>query len=159
LSAVQEEDCSVRQRPFASGRGLLTSGRTETETVIHSDNDFAIVAFLRVKNAILEEKNVPSADAPAPPLLEEDLVELEKAIEAVDVLASENGTSGQSDAPESHLLPQASKHRCWVVIGGVECPMGGNSQADIEDEVRACFRRVKGRYSLILETSRAQTLI
>ncbi|KAF9818346.1 hypothetical protein IEO21_02861 [Rhodonia placenta] len=30
---------------------------TETETVIHSDNDFATVAYLRIKNATLEDKH------------------------------------------------------------------------------------------------------
>ena len=56
------------------------SHRDEVETVVHSDNDFATVAYLRIKKASLQPKTSPSTadslDVTVPPVLTEAFSDL-----------------------------------------------------------------------------------
>src|ERR1700685_746259 len=60
---------------------LALARRTEVETVIHADNDFATVAFLRIKNASLDPKDEQSLeDVQVPSLLDDDLLPVRDAV-------------------------------------------------------------------------------
>ncbi|EIN10404.1 hypothetical protein PUNSTDRAFT_22799, partial [Punctularia strigosozonata HHB-11173 SS5] len=56
----------------------------ETETVIHSDNAFATVAYLRVKRAVLEPKQVlpspPQYALAVPPLLDDESEDIRRSL-------------------------------------------------------------------------------
>ncbi|KDQ20709.1 hypothetical protein BOTBODRAFT_61808, partial [Botryobasidium botryosum FD-172 SS1] len=114
-----------------------------TETVIHSDNDFASVAYLRIKEAALEAKEGFIARAvPAPPLLTEQGEEARNAIES----------NGHSEASECYQFTHlnivqsegASIKRIgrWIAIGNVEARTAENDMS-LEDEIKACFAIVQ----------------
>ncbi|KAK0206371.1 hypothetical protein DFS33DRAFT_1419360 [Desarmillaria ectypa] len=124
-------DCPV----FKSRISLL-----ETEVVIHSDNDFATVAYLRVKNAILLPKDPTTLDVLVPPLLISPMYD-----SILQTITSEELSS-------SHLLssgaPTDSKAQCefgvlstrvgpWITVSNVQSQNQDN--VTVEEEVTECF--------------------
>ncbi|KAJ3812160.1 hypothetical protein F5876DRAFT_87885 [Lentinula aff. lateritia] len=117
---------------------------TDVETVIHSDNDFATVAYLRIKNARLEPK--PSSDAhvqlTVPPLLDEDFEVVRSSItevepHSIDVHLSES-------VPHSLNFTTATKSNGkWVAVTNVEFEC--SADASIEDEITQCFHLLQER--------------
>ncbi|KAJ3854230.1 hypothetical protein EV368DRAFT_73005 [Lentinula lateritia] len=117
---------------------------TDVETVIHSDNDFATVAYLRIKNARLEPK--PSSDAhvqlTVPPLLDEDFEVVRSSItevepHSIDVHLSES-------VPHSLDFTTATKSNGkWVAVTNVEFEC--SADASIEDEITQCFHLLQER--------------
>ncbi|CAK5275596.1 unnamed protein product [Mycena citricolor] len=115
----------------------------EVEPVIHSDNAFATVAFLRIKRAVLEEKEIDVRTPRQPPLLDEPL----------DVESTPRPEALGGDAPVS-LEPlgrdETQSKQCgqWVSVSNV---CAGPGVEAIEDEVLRCFLGLKDelfRYGL-----------
>ncbi|KAL1661479.1 hypothetical protein GGF50DRAFT_129469 [Schizophyllum commune] len=117
------------------------------ETVIHSDNDFATVAYLRIKSATLEPKPESSAhfEVAIPPLLDEDATDVREAVEksqSVDV-PRPDGDSLSIESPGT--LPKDISVReaeDWVAIGNIQHP-SPDASLSLEDEMTACFELLK----------------
>ncbi|GJE84099.1 diphthine--ammonia ligase [Phanerochaete sordida] len=118
----------------------------ETETVIHSDSDFATVAYLRVKNATLEEKVAVTVDPTVPPVLEESYDSVRESVE--QSLRSQNQSVEMLpyDAEAAILYyPGQSAKRVgsWVVVPYVHGDIDRDSTVPIEDEVKQCFQKLQ----------------
>ncbi|KAF8517819.1 hypothetical protein JB92DRAFT_2904701 [Gautieria morchelliformis] len=122
--------------------------RLETvETVIHSDNEFATVAYLKVKHARLERKSTYSLatfTVPSPPILDDIDERVHQAtlnttpslppsfpITMTTTHRHENTTA----------LPHIGKFGPWVVMSNVESTIPSVS---VEEEVRICFVAIQG---------------
>ncbi|KAJ3802020.1 hypothetical protein GGU11DRAFT_828540 [Lentinula aff. detonsa] len=121
---------------------------TDVETVIHSDHDFAVVAYLRVKNARLEPKSSP--DAPGhltvPPLLDEDYEAIRASIlEAEPNYSSLSAVSFDSFSLDYSLdFPTSTKRQGkWIAVTNVQSQC--TADETIEDEVTKCFNILKER--------------
>ncbi|TFY59943.1 hypothetical protein EVJ58_g5455 [Rhodofomes roseus] len=119
----------------------------EVETVIHSDNDFATVAYLRVKNAVLEPKPEELHIGPAiPPLLSEVFAEVQNAVvRAVDRPSYPPDPSGMELVDDSSLHPpgtSVSKVGRWVAVANITAS-DSDGVLSTEDEVRNCFEQLQ----------------
>lgn len=128
------------------------------ETVIHSDNDFATVAYLRIKSATLEPKSSVGINPQIPPLLEDEYDSIRIAVEesqdmhgpVVDI---------PKYSPESSVLywpPSTKLLGPWVAITNVHRRLVGG-EISIEDEVRECFCQLQGWYPVYVMTPRRFT--
>ncbi|KAI9066739.1 hypothetical protein FKP32DRAFT_1645143 [Trametes sanguinea] len=117
----------------------------EVETVVHSDNDFATVAYLRVKQASLQPKDLSGDfDITVPQILSEPFLDLR------DLVSSHPRTPQRPQRPngEAGLSLLRGSHRRignWVTIANIHCDEGKSSSIEfsIEDEVRECFEMLK----------------
>ncbi|GLB33938.1 putative diphthamide synthase [Lyophyllum shimeji] len=127
---------------------------SEVETVIHSDNDFATVAFLRIKNAILEAKpsSEISFDLRIPPLLDDHSMPLRDAVAA----SQAGSTSSQiprivgPDHTEvlSTKVADNKKLDSWISVSNVERSVQTPiEEISIEDEVTECFHLLQASLS------------
>lgn len=126
--------------------------RLETETVIHSDNDFATVAFLRIRRASLEAKREQEADIAVPALL--DLPYLQVA-EYIQAELTNDGQSPGRTQPQIYpnraldiklMAPSISKYLGnWISIGNIHRDFRDVSDMPLEDEVRQCFHVLQSR--------------
>ncbi|KAG7449048.1 uncharacterized protein BT62DRAFT_944940 [Guyanagaster necrorhizus] len=113
----------------------------ETEVVIHSDNDFATVAYLRVKNAVLLPKDSTTMNVLVPPLL----------ISPIYTNILHTITSKESSSLSRSIsldTPVDSKTQCefgilsarvgpWITVSNVQSQNPDN--VIIEEEVTECF--------------------
>ncbi|KAI0959526.1 hypothetical protein AcW1_004327 [Taiwanofungus camphoratus] len=127
---------------------------TEVETVIHSDNDFATVAYLRIKHATLQPKLEGSPPAPiVPPLLSEKFVELSNLISTSlpDKRSLTRSSLGMSWGMEPVATrPSEKQVGQWVSITIVPKTDWGHN-ISLEEEVRYCFQNLQDslrKYSL-----------
>ena len=124
--------------------------------MIHSNNDFAPVAFLRIKNAELKSKETLSRtlDVPVPPLLEEDFqavhdtITLSQKSASVDETLNQIGQTQVADPINNTVRIQ--KNGSWISVANIERKFQ-NPVADvsIELEVTECFLALKGQFDLI----------
>lgn len=122
---------------------------------MHSDNDFASVAYLRIKDAALEEKTAPvSTTVRVPPLLTEANEEVENSILSWGYRGDSESRLFIHTTPVCDDAPSIKRIGRWIAIGNVE----GNKRTDhlhqlsLEVEVRACFSAFRGKsffYSVI----------
>jgi diphthine-ammonia ligase len=122
---------------------------TEVEDVIHSDHDFATVAFLRIKNANLESKT-PSeiVDVPVPSLLEEDFQAVRDAIAQSQENTSVDkvlGKTGQTDVVESIGGVQIRRIDPWISVANIQRDSSNLTDISVEDEVNECFTILRGQ--------------
>lgn len=121
--------------------------RETVETVIHSDNDFATVAYLKVKRARLVQKSsstLAAFNVPSPPILNDVDEAVHKA-----VLNTKPGLLPflPVNLPTTHRhqnftnLPQVGNVGPWVVITNVESTAPSGS---VEEEMRNCFVTIQG---------------
>lgn len=115
--------------------------------MIHSDNDFASVAYLRIKGARLEEKVATTIDVKPPPLLEDEYVTVYKAVSQSQ--QAHSITSQALIKSFSFLHPNASLIRSrqvgpWVSISNVQSPSEGST---LQDEVKTCFKLLIGSFA------------
>ncbi|PPQ99038.1 hypothetical protein CVT24_003598 [Panaeolus cyanescens] len=118
----------------------------ETEVVIHSDHDFATVAFLRIKSAELEPKVGEPADITTPPLLEE------KYQGIYDTVTELHGDCQRKTKPDSyrHLEVSSSpkvatfQRGSWVTVCNVEATAG---HVTVEEDVKDCFDKILHKLS------------
>ena len=121
--------------------------------MIHSDNSFATVAFLRVKKAVLEPKQrVNSFYLPIPSLLDDEFSSIRQSImeepRPIDSISSHpigKAMILSSSQDPFHATIRSKRLGSWVCIANVQA-LAENSDADIslEDEVRECFRILEG---------------
>ncbi|KZT26860.1 hypothetical protein NEOLEDRAFT_1161800, partial [Neolentinus lepideus HHB14362 ss-1] len=126
---------------------------TETETVIHSDNDFASVSYLRVKGAALEPKEDPSdSSVKVPPLLEDEFSMLEDALS--NLQAVEQPESCDIMNLEYQYRPYlygsaASRMRSdWAAVTNIHRNID-DAKITLEEEVRECFGKLENRLDLM----------
>ncbi|KAF6750755.1 hypothetical protein DFP72DRAFT_1139098 [Ephemerocybe angulata] len=131
----------------------------DVETVIHSDNDFATVAYLRVKEAELEPNTMNPIPGyytrckevgsevpilPVPPLLEEKYSELlEEDREAgpdISSLSLEENPDLPGAAGQDLVFPTRSrKVQDWISVASVQ-RAAESADMSIEEEVTECFK-------------------
>ncbi|KAL1722389.1 hypothetical protein EV715DRAFT_193280 [Schizophyllum commune] len=121
------------------------------ETVIHSDNDFATVAYLRIKRATLDPKPESSArfEVAIPPLLDEHMNDIRETVDK-----SQSGDTprqdGYSSLPKGHgTLPNGAnlgETEDWFAVGNIQHPSPDDGLS-LEDEVAACFDSLKDQLS------------
>ncbi|KAF8076527.1 hypothetical protein FPV67DRAFT_1664788 [Lyophyllum atratum] len=126
---------------------------TEVETVIHSDNDFATVAYLRIKSAVLEAKPPSETfDLQIPPLLEDEFISMQDA-----VATSQEGSSRTLDRDTAETVhsdglsikvADSKKLDAWVSVSNIERSVPNPiEEISIEDEVTECFQLLQARLS------------
>ena len=119
--------------------------RKEVETVIHSQSDFAPVAYLRVKDATLvpKEEHSPS-ELPIPPILEDRFAEVMDAITRTSSIVTSLEDSQNSGVtvghPNLHLV-RSRKIQDWVAVANVQKT---STELTLEEEVMECFQNLKG---------------
>jgi len=118
---------------------------TETETVIHSDNDFAIVAFLRIKGANLETKSVLDHKITIPSMVDNESHAVSEAvIDSQKSTMSSSPTKNNHDFFHAELLPPESWQKGpWAVVSNVQSP--SSDGGTVEDEVTRCFQILSGK--------------
>ena len=112
--------------------------------MIHSDNDFATVAFLRVNEAELEEKQNEKLSLEVPVLLDEPFQGiadeiLEPSLSSLSISPFHASVQLASDVPTATFSQQGP----WVSIANVQA--SGNESQTIEEEVTECFHIVSGQ--------------
>lgn len=120
----------------------------EVENVIHSDNDFATVAFLRIKNAELVPKaSCKVSDIPVPPLLEEIFLGVKDTVMQFIGSPSVVDSIWQTEVVEPIGVDhRAQKIGSWVSVANIERRLGEPVvDISIEDEVTECFMILKGQ--------------
>ncbi|KAI0650350.1 hypothetical protein C8Q79DRAFT_380328 [Trametes meyenii] len=127
----------------------------DVQTIVHSDNDFASVAYLRVKKATL----VAKSGASAPVLIVPSVLE-ETSSDIQDVVARSPPSSGSDNVTlnvSGALSPRTSVHKRtgkWVAVANVQRDSAdSHDELTVEDEVRECFENLKetlAQYSLTL---------
>ncbi|KAG9084356.1 hypothetical protein FRC07_013661, partial [Ceratobasidium sp. 392] len=113
----------------------------EIKTIVHSDHPFATVAYLEVKDAILEDKPERTPSQPTiPPMLDETALHIQAALSTLE------GTQFTSEAVSSAsryitIKPSMRTIGPWAYVSNVEadCP----PTSSVEDEVVACFKIIK----------------
>ncbi|KAG2013521.1 hypothetical protein CC2G_010422 [Coprinopsis cinerea AmutBmut pab1-1] len=128
----------------------------EIETVIHSDNDFATVAYLRVKKGALEPKpDIVQGALSIPPLLEDPYIDLEATLKGSHIeFSSPREWTGSFP---SQLPPSSHKRGNWVAVSNVHrsVPLGAPAaDLPISEEVEECFSILKNElqsHGLLLE--------
>jgi diphthine-ammonia ligase len=127
------------------------------ETVIHSDSDFATVAYLRIKSAVLHRKsNATPAVFHVPTSLGERFAPVRDHIATLEV--QEEPPSPMKYARSvpnqpSHVADnntQSKKIGSWIAISNVYSNMDGESGRSIEEEVKQCFAVLQGSHPCFL---------
>lgn len=118
---------------------------TEVETVIHADNDFATVAFLRIKNAKLEFKVVDSDFyIYMPQRIEDDFLQISDAVQVSERLEAKKVpmTPFSFDFSVDPMYPVTSKKLDpWVFVSNVQAET--DKGISVEEEVVQCFSILK----------------
>lgn len=122
--------------------------RTEVETVIHADNDFATVAFLRIKNATLESKEETDIDdVQVPSLLEDEFLGVRDAVlRSQESLITTDEILDLSSVLEPESLQSSSRRlESWVAVSNICLEVKETeNNITIEDEVIECFHKLQG---------------
>jgi diphthine-ammonia ligase len=142
------------ERAQSCGRIYLIQPSIETEHVIHSDNDFATVAYLRVKEATLEEKTETSTNgARVPALIEEDIEGIKMAVcgvgehQVAQVSARIGATTLDLAAVSDEINSSQRTVGPWVATGNVQSIHTSERGArTVEEEVIECFRQLEGAW-------------
>lgn len=121
--------------------------------MIHSDNDFATVAYLRVKQATLEDKqDRPASHATTPDSLSEESMEVQKAADVA--LGGQIHSAEDQDPTEGSTLidvqTQTTTIGRWTTVAGVEYGIRKEGNPTLKDEVTGCFQIIRGTVKLWL---------
>ncbi|PCH41130.1 hypothetical protein WOLCODRAFT_143406 [Wolfiporia cocos MD-104 SS10] len=126
---------------------------TEVETVIHSDSDFAVVAYLRIKNATLEPKPTFTTVGPAvPSLLTEQFQEVHEAVaqSLITVSSSEhedtNDQANEGSVEHPALRTTSKQVGRWVAVADITRALTPDAaEISLDNEVRECFQVLSDR--------------
>lgn len=110
------------------------------------------MAYLRIKNAVLEQKtNVQFFDIPVPPPLEKEFISIRNTVSehhthAVDLSVPSVRVLASAEDVSSFRLPASRKALdSWVSITNIQRDISDNSaDISIEQEVRECFQQLQG---------------
>ncbi|KAL4242079.1 Diphthine--ammonia ligase [Abortiporus biennis] len=109
----------------------------ETETVIHSDNDFATVAYLRITNAHLVDKDLVDSTLPTiPPLLNDAHASVASKISLSQ--SSQNSQKPHQFDHPSEISPSSFRKGSWISVTNVQRADDGKD-ISLADEVKQCF--------------------
>ncbi|KIM46059.1 hypothetical protein M413DRAFT_441121 [Hebeloma cylindrosporum] len=114
---------------------------TDTEIVIHADNDFATVAFLRIKEAELQKKPPQARIALIPPILDDKY----KAIKHAplhfhpDIETQRPDISSQKFCHPSWSRHAQSYKGSYASVSNVQVDPAAHNNYTIEEEVKKCF--------------------
>ncbi|KAF8630333.1 hypothetical protein AX15_002983 [Amanita polypyramis BW_CC] len=119
----------------------------EVERVIHSDNDFATVAFLRIRKASIAQKSLSEVafDVSAPPLLDESYSKIPPLLHGSPFPASQNVSPGSHDHV-AHVHPSIMSRGSWITVTNIQRCDGSPfllPEISLEDEVVECFGIMK----------------
>jgi diphthine-ammonia ligase len=112
--------------------------------VVHSDHAFATVAYLQIKDAILEDKPQSISIAPTIPLLlEEVATELELSVaERKERSSLEARRLAEGIVRYPSVDTQVVRQNEWLFVPNVQCNFLSRG-TPIEDEVISCFDMIK----------------
>ncbi|KAI0682865.1 hypothetical protein BC835DRAFT_1409526 [Cytidiella melzeri] len=119
----------------------------ETETVIHSDNDFATVAYLRIKRATLKEKQDIDVNPTIPPLLDETFDKVRHKVQTAIELEQKSSQSPHNYVPHDAILYFPSSVRRlgpWISLSATR-QLGRANEPTLEEEVHECFQSLRDR--------------
>ncbi|KAG1752662.1 uncharacterized protein EDB91DRAFT_1103724 [Suillus paluster] len=125
----------------------------ETEVVMHSDNDFAPVAYLRIKRASLHPKESSSnTRIETPPLLEDKFIELQTTLKNSVRKAEEQSRSSGAypNSPPTtasyRILDRPSIHAVgsWLAVGNIHPVPPLDLGIPLDQQVRNCFIQLQG---------------
>lgn len=123
-------------------------GRKETKTIVHSDHAFATVAYLEVKDAVLEDNPQSVALGPAiPPMLDDLALRVQSAYSELP-----HKHTSTNMVPTAGVLsdtkPNIHTVGSWAYISNVQHVLPStDAVVPIEDEVNDCFRIIKGMWN------------
>ena len=124
--------------------------RTDTEIVIHADNDFATVAFLRIKKAELQKKSHHSGTALIPPTLDDKYKAIKQA--ALHFHTQQKPGSVDISPPifchPSLSRPALSYKGSYASVSNVQVDPAAHINYTIEEEVKECFQIVSGEQTV-----------
>ncbi|KAI0324962.1 hypothetical protein GY45DRAFT_1330987 [Cubamyces sp. BRFM 1775] len=115
----------------------------EVETVVHSDSDFATVAYLRVKKASLQPKPIANLDdIIVPPALAEPFSEIRNLLSS-----SLLPDPGDALLNTQEVTTNRGTHRRignWIAVANIQRDIeSASGEPTLEDEVRECFEKLK----------------
>ena len=113
--------------------------------MVHSDNAFAAVSYLRVKGVTLEGKPESGNDLTVPPLLEPDFTRIRVLLRGDHSVDSSIRAVSESVTCQSTVQSRGSsgsRRGGWVVVGDVFCEAG--QDIPFEEEVAQCFCDLQG---------------
>ena len=113
----------------------------EVENVIHSDHDFATVAYLRVKNASLVDKPSWTSDIVFPsrrPFLSDSFRAVSEAIIPGPVEWTQTSTDSFVESFNESLIPSSRKVGRWFAIGDIQTTQF--SSYSFQKEVQEVFQ-------------------
>ena len=112
--------------------------------MVHSDDGFATVAYLRVRKACLVPKPAAVYTVPVPPLLEDKYAMMAVDLDSHFSLES----NAHASAPDVyHTSPSSMSRGPWVSVSNIQRSNGSRNtfpEITIEDEVTECFGIMKG---------------
>lgn len=112
---------------------------------MHSDSDFAPVAYLKVKSACLEPKTPflgIRTPVSAPDLFNLSDLEVYNSIPSDLLPSPESKSSLGQTSHKIHDLkssPRFKKVGPWVAVGNIQADIRNSDALSIEDETRECF--------------------
>ncbi|KAG5651969.1 hypothetical protein H0H81_006784 [Sphagnurus paluster] len=122
---------------------------TDVETVIHSDNDFATVAFLRIRNAVLEEKAAEQDfELAIPPLLDAEYLRLRDAVASSQEISWTLSCIHTNEMKpfEGTVVANTKKLNPWISVSNIQRELQTPPvELSIEDEVVECFELLQAR--------------
>jgi diphthine-ammonia ligase len=122
----------------------------ETEVVMHTDNEFAPVAYLRIKRASLhpKESSTDGGRVEVLPLLEDRFIKLKNVVENSVLEGYENSSRGTYEPTnEPHCIPDHPSTQTigsWLAIGNIHPDPSLDSEIPLEELVRDCFIQLQG---------------
>ena len=116
------------------------------ETVVHSNNDFATVAYLRINGASLEDKLLPPRKfLHVPPLLSDDFMDLRESLEGFHARLPLERLDSASSAHLVQTRTMSSRRSGpWFSFTDIE-KITGYSDVSVENEVEQCFDNLRGK--------------
>ncbi|KAF9451656.1 adenine nucleotide alpha hydrolases-like protein [Macrolepiota fuliginosa MF-IS2] len=117
----------------------------DVETVIHSDNAFATVAYLRIKDAELQPKDNENYGAiTIPSFIEDDFIVVHDRL-LVEATRNEPKSSEPefSGGEEGNITTSSSRQGNWVSVCNIQRE-DPKDEISLEDEVIECFAILQG---------------
>lgn len=114
--------------------------------MIHSDNDFATVAYLRIKSATLQDKEKVEPAPTVPSLLEEEYEEIQNRVQKRSDSEQHTISPSPPYAPADAVFffpSSASRRESWIAITATRTRRF-DEEISLEDEVHECFRVLQG---------------
>lgn len=120
----------------------------ETEVVMHTENDFAPVAYLRIKRASLHPKeSSTNKKVEVTPLLEDRFAELKDTVESLVLEVNSSGGAYAPPTNKGHSIPDRPLIRAiesWLAVGNIHKEPSLGSEITLDHEVRDCFLQLQG---------------